>query len=1300
VRVSPPLAASLAHLLAWDAPFLPVLGAITQEDGGISLSFPADGVPVRAGLSWPRARRIAVALQLVATVEFCFERGWFLGRAELWAARVGKGVDGDLVTLAALPRRRLDDPVVDRRLRGRPALGGDPRGAVLAPVLRALVPERWAALEAVILRETPWALGGGLIAVLSGDGKGSGALRHPGGAGRALWARRFSLPESGAVFVDDEAVLDRLAVAARLAAAAAGRRLSVTVGALDETEVARVQARAAADSRDALVLTTVPGAGGAMPLAMSGGEAAVWTAGVSGTLARQHATGAVERAAGRAALVADALAAGAAAAFSAPPSPLAGAARYEQLASPPARAALRWLRQAPLGLDEAELAALDAAGAAAALAELERLRLAVRRGGRCFALAVPEGADAARLETMAARLGVASWAGAAAAGLRAGEWRHLEERCTLALSRGEHGLALAAARALPRTDAIRLAGAEGALALGVLADAESLLGEVGESGRSAGWHALMAWWADHAGLPARARDELALAVSGPVPDRLAARMSLVAAEFARRDGDVDGELRRLREACAHASGAADEAGVRLALLQGGGALRRLWRSQAAGWPADLRARALHLLGYAAMSRGSFAAAGTAMRAALRTASGANPMVLGEIHSDLGTLAVRLDQDVAAERHLQLADRFLERCGSRRSITVVRYNRGVVANDRLDWQSARALILASRELRGGVVDSAYWFEELELARCQLARGDGEAVRAALPRLLAGLAQHAEHEVLHAALASLRGHLALADGDIAGAVAAAAGADSSEAALIRSVADAAAGRDPAPLLSPRWGIAETARALACWRRGDRDGARTTITLALGRAPREAAVGLVRLAAVLSRGGEGLDDGWSELRRRCEAILVTAGLDGWGARLRALLGLDVTTVLRAANAIAAAGPDALSAGQLEPLARVLGLGALEVRRGGARLARWGAEGEPAARVVVGPVEVLLDRTPDGAVRAVAELLATLAASTVVPQVSGGAGAGGGAGILGTSRGAAALRAEVARWAPLPLTVLVLGEPGTGKELVARELHRASGRRGAFVPVNCAGIPATLLEAELFGVVRGAYTGADRDRPGLVETAERGTLFLDEIGELPIELQAKLLRLLQDREVRRVGATSARAVDVRFLAATNRDLKAAVAAGVFRQDLYYRLSVAIVAIPPLRERPEDIEELAHHFVAQYGEAFNRPGVRLARSALTALREARWPGNVRELDSALARAVATARPGEAIAAEHLSGLEPAAEAPSAILPWTAAVEAFRRGYFAAMLRATGGNRSEAARRAGLSRQALLYHLRHLGKLD
>ena len=267
---------------------------------------------------------------------------------------------------------------------------------------------------------------------------------------------------------------------------------------------------------------------------------------------------------------------------------------------------------------------------------------------------------------------------------------------------------------------------------------------------------------------------------------------------------------------------------------------------------------------------------------------------------------------------------------------------------------------------------------------------------------------------------------------------------------------------------------------------------------------------------------------------------------------------------------------------------------------------------------------------------------------------------GLLGVSPALDAVRRHIAQWAPLPVTVLIQGEPGTGKELVARELHRQSGRRGAFVAVNCAGLPAALLEAELFGVARGAFTGADRDRPGLVEAAEDGTLFLDEVGELPLELQGKLLRLLQEREVRRVGATRTRVVDVRFVAATNRDLPTAVAAGQLRQDLYYRLAVAVIHVPPLRDRPDDVEELARFVVHRCAASFGRPGVRLAPAALEVLRRGTWPGNVRELESAIARAVAAARPGEVLGPDRFPEVA-TTEAPAIpdLAAWNEAVETF-----------------------------------------
>ena len=220
-----------------------------------------------------------------------------------------------------------------------------------------------------------------------------------------------------------------------------------------------------------------------------------------------------------------------------------------------------------------------------------------------------------------------------------------------------------------------------------------------------------------------------------------------------------------------------------------------------------------------------------------------------------------------------------------------------------------------------------------------------------------------------------------------------------------------------------------------------------------------------------------------------------------------------------------------------------------------------------------------------------------------------------------------QVAKVAPQKTTVLLEGESGTGKELVARALHERSPRAAMpFVAVNCGAIPGELLESELFGHVKGAFTDATRNKKGLVAEADGGTLFLDEIGELPLLLQVKLLRFLQEEEVRPVGETRARKVDVRVVAATARDLGRAVAEGRFREDLYYRLNVVGIRLPPLRERAEDILALAAHFLARYSPL--RPelaGMSFSPEAVEALRAHRWPGNVRELEHVIERAVVLA---------------------------------------------------------------------------
>ncbi len=291
----------------------------------------------------------------------------------------------------------------------------------------------------------------------------------------------------------------------------------------------------------------------------------------------------------------------------------------------------------------------------------------------------------------------------------------------------------------------------------------------------------------------------------------------------------------------------------------------------------------------------------------------------------------------------------------------------------------------------------------------------------------------------------------------------------------------------------------------------------------------------------------------------------------------------------------------------------------------------------------------------------------------------------------------------AGLDITVLLLGATGTGKELAARAIHYHSGRRDRrFVAVNCGALPPELVESELFGHARGAFTGAGPAKAGLFEAAEGGTLFLDEVGELPLAAQVKLNRALQEKEIRRVGETTAIAVDVRILAATHRDLEAEIAAGRFREDLFYRLHVFPVRMPSLRERPEDLPLLAEHFREKHSRAFGRPTTGLDPGALRALTSYGWPGNVRELENALERAVAVTR-GPLIVAEDLPpGVAAAAgsERPAAgdgadltALPYREAVDAARdhasRAYLAALLRELQGNVTQAAARAGMERESL-----------
>ena len=323
----------------------------------------------------------------------------------------------------------------------------------------------------------------------------------------------------------------------------------------------------------------------------------------------------------------------------------------------------------------------------------------------------------------------------------------------------------------------------------------------------------------------------------------------------------------------------------------------------------------------------------------------------------------------------------------------------------------------------------------------------------------------------------------------------------------------------------------------------------------------------------------------------------------------------------------------------------------------------------------------------------------------------------LVGQSPAIRTIYGIVEKVANTPSTVLISGESGTGKELIARALHENSSRHaGPFIKINCAAIPKTLMESELFGYDKGAFTGAVGAKPGRFELAHGGTLFLDEIGEIPIEMQVKLLRVLQESEFERVGGIKTIKVDVRLVTATNRDLLAEVGAGAFREDLFYRLNVVPIHIPPLRERREDIPLLADHFIAKFNDRLKKEIAGITPEAVERLVAYQWPGNIRELENLMERTVlfcerpeirvsdlppevtGAAAPQSVPAGGHAPGDEPPRPAPESLKEAVRAeTERVERELIQRALDATGGNVTQAARKLKISRKSLQTKMKELG---
>ncbi len=705
-----------------------------------------------------------------------------------------------------------------------------------------------------------------------------------------------------------------------------------------------------------------------------------------------------------------------------------------------------------------------------------------------------------------------------------------------------------------------------------------------------------------------------------------------------------------------------------------------WRRRVVGDHQVLRAQYAHRRALQLMDRGHTRAARRLL--GLLAVDRHGPGFLGVIEHDLGAAALDAGDSRQADAHQLRALRLLQAAGFRHFTRRVRFNLAVGDLDQLEIERAerRFSELAAEDPNDPYVSG-------ELARLELAKGNLSEFR----RRLDGFARSIDPDDARfaEALRFLLGVAALFDGDLVGAASLLKSAGQ-EGEVWSSLIETVAGREEGSWLPDGWGVGIAAELVHD--HGSEDGG-VVARLEAERMTRPRALGI----AVAERTGRIRLPIGETTRVAAAGTLRAAGMGGWAD---ALAGVDTGREGSVVEALAEI-VDGTTLENLDPdiasrLLVSLGVTGIELRDALTRRPAWRfGGGTPGTeirrgRVVVVPLGGEAHAGPAWRLaNGIFELFAPSAATPAEPEVEE-------TGFFGTSNTARSVRRELYELGPTHLPVLLIGETGVGKEVAARALHRLSKRRGPFVPVNVAAIPATLLEAELFGSIKGAFTGADRSRRGLTVAADHGTLFLDEVGDLDPPLQVKLLRFLESQEVRAVGATESQKVDVRIVSATHHDLEQRVREGRFRQDLYYRIAAPPLSIPPLRERREDILLLRDLFER---EAVSRHGLQTAawgRESEAVLRNHRWPGNVRELRQAVEVALVRAA-GAVVLPEHL----PIPEADISISgTWEHAQREFRRRFLGDALARNGGNRSATARELGISRQALLYHLRNLGITD
>ena len=701
-----------------------------------------------------------------------------------------------------------------------------------------------------------------------------------------------------------------------------------------------------------------------------------------------------------------------------------------------------------------------------------------------------------------------------------------------------------------------------------------------------------------------------------------------------------------------------------------------WRRRVLGDHPVLRAQYAHRRALQLMDRGQPRSVRRLLE--LLTDDSVGPGFLGLIELDLGATALDEGRSLEADRHQLRAYRLLQAAGYRHVTRRVLFNLAVGDLDQLEIQRAEDRL---EELAKEDPDGPYM--RAERARLGLAQGKLGKFRRQLdaferkvdkedPRFSEGL-----HLLLGVA-ALFDGELARARGTLEAA--------GQEGVAWSGLVDTVAGREAGSWQPDGWGVSMAADLLHDARSG---GGRVAALLSTGRMTRSHALAIA-LAEHLGRLRLPITE---SMRVDAVRVLREAKMDGWADSVAGTSKLDGAVVEALAEIVERGGPENLTPDLVLRLLTALGVSGLELRNAVDRRLIWQVGSGNAGteirhgRIVVVP---LGGEAHEGAtwrlLTGIFELFAPADTAPSDPETEE-------TGFFGISAAARSVRRELCEMGPTHLAILLVGETGVGKEVAARALHRLSERRGAFVPVNVAAIPTNLLEAELFGSVKGAYTGADRARQGLAVAADGGTLFLDEVGDLDPPLQVKLLRFLDSQEVRPVGATQSRIVDVRILSATNSDLDRRVREGGFRQDLYYRIAAPPLTIPPLRERREDIGLLTDLFER---EAVTRHGLAnctWSGEAEAVMRRYRWPGNVRELRHAVEVALVRAG-GGVVQKEHLPITETEV-GPSGT--WDEAQREFRRSFLRAALERNNGNRSATARELGISRQALLYHIRNLG---